>query len=216
VAWRGQRVTVSEFPRARRQLGRNGFRRQPHRVLALEVAMSQTVKVLHPRKLYSMLVACPTSETRAATALEFLRGCTVASGGFLFLARAEQTELAAACQKRDVPAGMADEVARIWRQKKRAPGADQTTIGVSGSLHRLRPEETKAAWVSPSGEAFEHRMLSVDRAGRWVPVGLAMLAVPQGGNLLPLRHVHVTALCEALLDAGDVVPAAPDPAIPEL
>lgn len=175
--------------------------------------MSHPVKVLHPRKLYSMLVACPSGETRATAALEFLRGCTVASGGFLFLGRADQVVLAAASREREASAALIEEVARIWRQKKRAPGSDQTTIGVSGSLHRLRPAEEKPGWTSPTGEVYDHRLLSVDRGTHWIPVGIAMLAVPQGGTLLPLRHVHVAALCDALLDSGDVVipPAVVEP-----
>lgn len=175
--------------------------------------MSAPVKVIHPRKLHAMLVACPTPETRAAAALEFMRGCTVAEGGFLFLRRSdEQLALVASCRERDPSPGLIDEVTRVWQLKQRAPGTDQTTIAVSGSVHRLRMPEEKSVWTSPAGEVFEHRLLAVDRGGRWLPVGLAMLMVPHNGDLLPMRHVHVAAVCDALLDAGDVmVPAPPVP-----
>jgi hypothetical protein len=161
-----------------------------------------------------MLTACPSRETRATAALEFLRACTVAPGGFLFLThRDDRLELAASSRERNPSPGLLDEVARVWKQKERAPGSDQTTIGVSGSLHRLRPTDEKSVWTSPAGEAFEHRLLSVDRAGQWIPVGIAMLALPENGTLLPMRHVHVAALCEALLDAGDVANPATEGAL---
>jgi hypothetical protein len=174
--------------------------------------MSNTVEFLHPRKLYSMLMACPSAETRAAAALEFVRGCTVAPHGFLFLCRDGRLELAASSRERDPSPELLEEVSRVWKQKKRTPGSDQTTIGASGPVRRLGPTEENSAWTSTAG-TFDHRLLSVDRAGQWVPVGIAMLAVPESGTLLPMRHVHVSALCEALLDAGDVASTAAEPVL---
>src|SRR5262245_23346098 len=128
---------------------------------------SPTVKVVHPRKLHAMLMACPTSQSRVTAALEFVCACTVAPAGFLFLSRNDQLELVATHKEGQPSPGLIEEVQRVWRQKKRTPGTDQTTVGISGSMHRLRGAEEKSEWVSPAGERFEHRLLSVDRDGRW-------------------------------------------------
>jgi hypothetical protein len=39
-----------------------------------------------------------------------------------------------------------------------------------------------------------------------LPVGLVMLRAREGRSLAPIRQVHVEAMCNALLDAGDVQP----------
>jgi hypothetical protein len=67
------------------------------------------------------------------------------------------------------------------------------------------PPPPRSSWIAPSGEHFERRILSMDRP-RWALVGMIMLRVPDDRALLPIRHAHIEAICEAVLRSSDAVP----------
>jgi hypothetical protein len=173
----------------------------------LIVAMSTSFALLHPRKLREMLCACPSADARARAAFEFVRGSTGAEKGFLFLHRSGELVLAASSRDQHVPSGMAEAAAHFWSQQLQAPADDKATRDI-GELQAAMSATPSASWVSPTGETFERRILATDRP-RWAPVGLVVLAVDARRALTPIRHAHIAAICEAIIDSGDAVPPAP-------
>ena len=163
--------------------------------------MAEAIGTLHPRKLYSMLSACSSRADRARTAFEFLRGSTAADGGFLFLTNGKELVLAASSEP-EPPAALLDHVRQAW-QKRRDPQTDDSRTLDASELNKLMADENPN-WSDAEGNAFERRLLSTYRGERWVPVGIAMLRAARTRSLMPVRHTHVEAICNALLDAGDV------------
>jgi hypothetical protein len=166
-------------------------------------SMAEIVALPHPRKLYTQLRECASAEMRAQAALEFVRGCTSSDGGYLFLSRAGDLQLAANTQAVQPPAELVEEARRTWdRELDRQPD-DNKTLELS-TIEALRAAQESPLWRSSSKEVFERRLLSVYRSQAWVPVGLVMLLTRENKALVPIRQVHIEALCSALLDSGDV------------
>jgi hypothetical protein len=151
-----------------------------------------------------MICACSSPETRAQAVLESLRGCSGAAAGFLFFARNQQLVLAASTDHRAPPAGLADEAMRIWKEQPETPSSDSTIIESPHKMKYAVASEHTASWMSATGVTFGHRLLSVHRNSRWLPIGIAMLEVSASAALLPVYRTHVDALCNALVDSGDV------------
>jgi hypothetical protein len=165
--------------------------------------VSDLLGVLPPRKVYAALSACPSAEDRARTALLFLHDGTDADGGFLFLARDIGVALAAAMGPEAEPTPeLIEHVNRAWAARREPQSDLSRTLDATELKTLLAAEDPR--WVSPSGDAFERRVLSVHRGGRWIPVGVAMLRRTPGRAMRPMRRAHVEALCNALIDAGDI------------
>jgi hypothetical protein len=165
--------------------------------------MPEIVALPHPRKLYTQLRECATAQARAQAALEFVRGCTSSDGGFLFLSRAGDLTLAASTQSAQPAADLVEEARRTWdRELDRQPD-DNKTLELS-TIEALRAAQESPLWRNANKEIFERRLLSVYRSATWVPVGLVMLRTRENKALVPIRQVHIEALCSALLDSGDV------------
>jgi hypothetical protein len=167
--------------------------------------MSDANGLPSPQKLYKALIACSSPAARAGAALEFLRSCTHCTGGYLFLARGDEVSLAASTTGQS-PADMLSEVRRIWDREleKQSDDSSAKTIEIN-FLHALREGNAEGPlWCSAGKELFERRLLSIYRGESWIPIGIAMLRSIEGRALAPVRQVHLEALCNALLDAGDV------------
>jgi hypothetical protein len=158
-----------------------------------------------PQKLYKALIACTTAAARASAALEFLRGCTHSMGGYLFLAQGKEAALAASTTG-PAPLDMLSEVRRIWdRELDKQPDDTSAQTLELNVMQAMREDSNEGPlWCSANKELFERRLLSTYRGDCWVPVGIAMLRSNEGRALVPVRQVHLEALCNALLDAGDV------------
>ena len=162
--------------------------------------MPNPVAFLHPQKLYSMLRACASAESRARAALEFVRGNTGSELGFLFLSRGEGLTLAAATRESRPPAGMDRTAFETFQRRLTLPPDDTRTLDVS----EIRASAKDEHWTSETGETYEHRMLATYRDGEFRGIGIAMLKRNADHELAPVRHMHVEALCAALIDSGDV------------
>jgi hypothetical protein len=169
--------------------------------------MRDPVGLLHPRKLYDMLRACPSADARARAALEFLRASTGAESGFLLQPRNEHLALTASTRDQDPPAGLMAEAERVWTEL-RATEVDDTKTRDIGEIQATAEQLPSSSWQGPSGDVYERRVLGTHRT-QWVAVGLVVLKVGAGRTLQPIRHAHVVAIAEALLDAGDVGPRLP-------
>jgi hypothetical protein len=163
----------------------------------------------HPRKLYSSLREIASSQERTKAVAEFLRSCTGAKTVCLFLARAGELTLTVSSQEGDVTPELLAEVTRVWNQYLERQPEDQRTQTIElTAVEMLRVTQESMKWRSPQHEVFERRMLGVYRGPRWIPVGVAMLKVEEAGALTPIRQAHVEAVCNALLDSGDVTEGA--------
>lgn len=177
-------------------------------VIISESSMPEIVAPLHPRKLYALLRECTSAEKRALAALEFVRSCTSSDRGFLFLQRAGELQLAASTDGEQPQPDLIVEARRTWdRELDRQPD-DNKTLELS-SIEALRAAQESPLWRTSNSEVFERRLLSVYRSQTWVPVGLVMLRTSENKALVPIRQVHIEALCGALLDSGDVQERSP-------
>jgi hypothetical protein len=170
--------------------------------------------LLDPRKLYSRLRGMATAHDRRQAVLGFLCSATNAPGGHLFLVRgAAHEELAHACSSLEdgESADLIAAATRAWnRELDRRPEDTSTKTFDAASLERMVESSKPERWRNAHNDTFEHRLLGVYRGGRWTPVGIALLKTEDGRKLGTLRQSHIDALCNVLLDAGDVceVPAA--------
>jgi hypothetical protein len=165
--------------------------------------MAEPTNLPHPQKLYSALRAHGSAEARATAIFEFMCSSTGAESGFLFLPRGDAL-VCSAGSSLPPPAALSTEVNTAWnRELDRQPednNMDKTLdIKALDALRLSKPPPALSAFP------YERRMLSIYRGPRWVPIGIAMLKARAGKALLPMRQVHIAALCNALLDAGDVI-----------
>jgi hypothetical protein len=155
----------------------------------------------HPRKLYALLCACPSSSTRAVAALQCLCGSTGAPAGYLLLSVDGQLAVVAGGEP---PAGLLVEARRAWNAQPSSAPSDNTTGDMHAYMQNLGDTEEELEWTAGNGATYMARVLSVHREARFVRVAVAMLQLEAGRPLAVLRRVHVEALCNALLDSGDV------------
>ena len=162
---------------------------------------------IHPRKLYAKLVSSASAEERARSTLDFLCGCTGATGGYLFLLRDHHLYEAANSGQGAPAADVLAEAERAW----------STELDIEPDANRTRTIDTPASakhdlsfadqlWTSAGGIAFIRHVLGTYHGSRWVPVGIAMLEA--GAKLAPLRHAYIEVMCNAFIASGDV-PAKP-------
>jgi hypothetical protein len=122
---------------------------------------------------------------------------------YLFLQRAGELILAASTQGEPAPADLIEEAKRTWdRELDRQPD-DNKTVEFS-SLDALLAAQERPLWRAANDDVFERRLLSLYRGATWLPVGLVMLRTRENQALVPIRQVHIEAVCNALLDSGDV------------
>ncbi len=171
-------------------------------------SMSESAALPRPRKLYTQLRECVSAPARAQAALEFVRTSTSSDGGFLFLARAGDLVLAASTQGAQPPADLIEEARRTWDRELDRQPEDNKTLEFS-SLEALLAAQERPLWQASNQEVFERRLLSLYRGVVWIPVGLALLRTREEKALVPIRQLHIEALCNALLDSGDVQEPAP-------
>jgi hypothetical protein len=165
--------------------------------------MAEQVSVIHPRKLYAMLRACPSRQDRARAALDFLINCTAAASGFLMVRDGGELEMAASSPNLVAPQSLMDEVQRAWERELDTPHDDSKTKTIDVSAIKVPARSSKSPlWEGPGGERFDHRVLSTYRGRHWVPVGIAVFEPERESNLL--RQAHIEAVCNAFIDAGDV------------
>jgi hypothetical protein len=176
--------------------------------------MPVPVALPHPRKLYSNLQACPSPEGRAKAVLEFMRGASGARAGFLLLWHDDGLVVAAGSAGAQPPAGLVDAAQRAWSEHPKTLRSDNTTVDLRGHMKSLTSDQDEAPWTSSSGARFAHRVLTIHRDSRWLPLGIAMLELDDGQRLAPLRRAHVEAMGDSLFDSGDVkgVMPLPEPA----
>lgn len=166
--------------------------------------MTAGFQPLHPRKLYSNLRACPSLEARAHAALEFLCGCTGSARGMLFIDCGGKLTCLSRTPSLPASSDLIQEAERIWaRQEDLLPDDSRTrTIDLQA---RRKPDTDEEAerFVSSTGVAFERRLLATGRAMRFIPVGVVMLE--ESPQIDQLRHAYIESICNAFIDAGDVV-----------
>jgi len=174
--------------------------------------MPAPVALPHPRKLYSILQACPSAEARAKAVIEFMRLASGARAGFLLLWRDERLIIAAASPVAEPPAGLLEAAQCAWSERPLALRSDTTTVDLRGHMKGLAAAEpVESPWQSGGGASFAHRVLTIHRDSSWLPLGIAMLELDTAHRLAPLRRAHVESMGDALFDAGDVQGAEPLP-----
>jgi hypothetical protein len=167
--------------------------------------MSASADLPPPLKLYTLLMECSSSAARAQAALEFLRRRAQARAGFLFLVRGDRLCLAASSAGHEPTPTLIEEVKRVWnRELDKQPDDSSAKTLELNLVETLRQASDGPHWQDATRETFERRILSVYRGADWAPVGVAMLNVIDGKPMVPIRQVHLEALCNALIDAGDV------------
>jgi len=173
--------------------------------------MPDPVSLPHPQKLYASLRALASAELRSRAVFDFVCAATGAESGYLFLARGPKLECVAASHGSAASPGLIQEVSSAWdHELDREPDDNMNkTLDVS-TIEALRRAKPPLPPANSQSSAFERRMLSIYRGARWVPVGVAVLKAREARPLTPIRQVHVAAVCNALLDAGDVVESAPE------
>lgn len=169
--------------------------------------MTQPIGPTHPRKLYSSLCECKDTRARAASALEFIRATSGASGGFLLLARAGELLVSASTNDQAPPAGLMEHAKDMWaRESEVQSEADKTrTVDVSKVAATVALEPTQS-WKLGSAD-YEPRLLGIYRDSQWIPIGIVVLGVRPESSLSPIRRAYIDALCNAFIDSGDVVRA---------
>jgi hypothetical protein len=165
--------------------------------------MPNPTSLLPPRNLYKMLRACTTPDARARMALGFLRNGAGSQSGFLFQPKNGQLVVTASTNNQPPPAGMLEDAQRAFDELSNSALDDMQATGVriSSSAALRAPEPL---WHAPDGTIFERRGLGTHRAHQWTLVGLVMLRRDGSEPLQPIRHTYVTAICEAMIEAGDL------------
>lgn len=99
---------------------------------------------------------------------------------------------------------LVQEAQRIWeRQEDLLPDDSRTRTIDLQARRKPETEEEAERYVSTSGVAFERRLLATGRAMRFIPVGVVMLE--ESPQIEQLRHAYIESICNAFIDAGDIV-----------
>jgi hypothetical protein len=166
--------------------------------------MAANASSVHPRKLYDMLVACPSPESRARAAFDFMRGRASSDGGFMFLVRSGELQLAASSHQNPPPSDLLEEARRTFRRERDTQPDDSLTRTLDmQAIEAVAAPAENPGWKSETlGVGFEKRVLGTYRGARWLPIGVVFLKA--SGALVPIRHVHIEAITNAIIDAGDL------------
>jgi hypothetical protein len=136
-----------------------------------------------------------------------MRNSTGAPNGFLLLAKAGELLVAASTQDQAAPAELLEQAKSLWikESEQQAEGDKTRTVDVSKVAATVALEPTRT-WTL-GGSDYEPRLLGIYRDSHWIPIGIAVLAARSGSSLSPIRRAYIDALCNAFIDAGDVVKA---------
>jgi hypothetical protein len=163
---------------------------------------------IHPRKLYELLRACPSAETRAKAAFQFLAGASGSGHACLFLAGGADLVLVESSPGSAQVPGLAQEAIRALHAEQDMKVEDDRTKTVDIRMLEAIPETPLSTiWHSHSGVAFDRSALSFYRDGRWATVGVFMFKPAELAAAKSIRRAHIEALCNAFVDSGDVVVA---------
>jgi hypothetical protein len=163
---------------------------------------------IHPRKLYELLRACPSAETRAKAAFQFLSGAAGSNHACLFLVRGADLVLVGSSPGTAQVPGMAEEAKRALSAEQETKVEDDRTKTVDIRMLEAMPEApVSTTWQSSSGLVFDRSALSLYRDGGWISVGLFMFKPAELTAAKSIRRAHIEALCNAFVDSGDVVVA---------
>jgi hypothetical protein len=161
---------------------------------------------LKPTQLQKKLIACAGPKERAAEVLSFLVSSAGARAGYVLLSRNGELVLAASSDQRELPAQLMERARALWASDQASHSeADNTRTLDARQLGSTQLESQD--WQAPDGERYLPRVLGIYRNSRWVPVGIAVLAADENGPRR-IRHAYVDAICNALLESGDVVDSA--------
>jgi hypothetical protein len=160
---------------------------------------------IHPRKLYELIRACPTFEARGKAAFQFLSACTASSCAYLFLCREAQLALCESTASAASVPGLAEEAERSWRGDIRNESDRTKTVDIA-SLAMTQQPIAASIWHSEDGQAFDRSILGVYRSDAWISVGIFMFRPSELSSPQSIRAPHIGAICNALIDAGDVTP----------
>ena len=157
---------------------------------------------MHPRKLYTSLCECADARERATSGLAFMREACGAEEGFLLLWRGGELVLAASSTGHDAPSAIMARAREQWDWESDTQRDCDATLTIDASKLVSVPETPR--WEGAHGERYEPRFLGIYRDSAWVPVGMAVLRISQSGPLQPIRRAYIDAICNAMLDSGDV------------
>ena len=166
--------------------------------------MSNASVNIHPRKLYEVVRACPSPETRIKAAFQFLVGTSGTSHAAMFMQRGgELVQVASLPDQTQVP-GMAEEAKRAWTVELKAQSDDDRTKTVDiRALESMPQPAASPTWQAPNGMSFERTFLNVYRDGGMAAVGLFLWKPAELAAMPTIRRAHVDALCNAFVDAGE-------------
>lgn len=167
--------------------------------------MTRSQKPMHPRKLYTKLRDCADAQARASAVLDFMVESTGAREGFVLLARQGELVVAANSNAQEPCAQLIERAHKLWASESDAQSEnDMTRTMDARQLGSALVESMQ--WQAANGQSHEPRVLGFYKGSEWCPLGIAVLASSPAG-LRPIRHAHIEAVCNALLDAGDVAGA---------
>lgn len=158
---------------------------------------------LHPSKFYKMLRESPDSKARADAVLEFLVNSTGARAGYLLLARQGELVVAASSNRQELPPQLMERARALWLSDQASHSESDTTRTMDTRQLGSSLLESQT-WQAPDGEQYDPRVLGMYRGSRWIPVGISVLAADANGSRR-IRQQHIDSICNALLDAGDIV-----------
>lgn len=145
--------------------------------------------------LQTLLGGCQGADERAVLALQLLVERTGGRDGFLYGCRGEQPlELLAQFGKESPGSGIQQRVHEYFQEATGAGVLVASSDGSSGS-----------GQSTANADDFEPHLLWRRRDGVVMIAGVAVLRIPRSDERLPFELL--SALADALLDAGDVLPA---------
>ena len=162
---------------------------------------------IHPRKLYELVRACPSSQTRIKAAFQFLVNVSRTQQAFLYMQRASEFTLVESSPEQTSVPSMLEEAQRVLRQEQSLQGEDDSTRTLDIRALDVLQQAPRPVWRGPNGIAYERTVLSVYRDGASIALGVFMWKQPEVESVQPIRQTYLDALCNAFLDAGDAAPS---------
>lgn len=166
--------------------------------------MMQAQKMMQPRKLYAQLRACADARARASAVLEFMQGATGGTEGYVLIASRGELVVAASSKSQELPPALMERVRTLWASETDAHSENDMTHTVDSRL--LGAALVESLQWRAGDQTYEPRVLGIYRGSRWHPVGVVVLAVATEG-LRSIRHAYIDAICNALIDSGDLAGA---------
>ena len=162
----------------------------------------RAAKPLHPSKLYSSLRECTDTRSRAVAVLEFLVSSTGARGGYVVLSRNGELVVAASSGPKDLSPQLMERARALWASDQASHNEVDNTRTMDARQRSSTLLESQQ-WQDTDGQRYDPRVLGIYRGSVWRPVGISVLAV-DGDAPRRIRQPHIDAICNALLDSGDV------------